>query len=1000
MVPLVEGLRPEASDLVYKGKRLAPHQVAELRNSGVDISEINPDDTTDVWKPDGQHGVLANDASIGLKSGDEVKFIRIKESPVESYRFIVQHTDKNGTKRLYQAYLNKRLQTYLLRRNILRKLGYYIPPMKRISKLRVNFISSQKKVLFSDKKPTGLKFRAFGDEEFITNYEDKDSNHWDFQDILIMPDQAEVANLAMGVIRPDITKGRRLVNSLIVPYNLVDVVESVNGFRWHSTAVKSNTLYFPIKDYEVFSGTLADAKWMMRKVLKLTRQDYEEIVSGIGYPKSAEKLLVEKLISRRNEQARLLGLESDMAFNAMVSHGSELQNGVLTKGEYAGIAGRLAMDELPSKITGTELRSFFKSKLISTTISELVARVNENLRTDLESKIFEKQKDLFLDDFVSLVTTGKPVDRDFGVWSTPYFNGQLIASREVVAGSYLGADNRVQLADTIGYGMDTGMYFGTFGLNPSQSLDARARVFYYRRYTHLKPVASIKTALQQPYRNILVPVLKGEWADVINPEAFAVQPDESEEDWQGRISAMAKLLKEQLGPGESLIISDNVGTGANIRFGYSLSERLKAQAALDGSMTALSRLHIQRVGDRLNVYKDRGNLKSLQLVISLQAEIEILSFNVKFSKGKARTEFYTVDLNEDMTENPDLQLALAGVRDLLLTNSVRRIESYQDPTKLTHKFSESQSNFRFLFWNSFGLKNFDRMEVLRANESEPEYFTRRLIGKRRGNDYQTLGVDILNELLERALDEDINISNTNSGDPGDTLFGKSMARYSVFEAERDEDGEYLEKYVGITYRWKGWTAKRDRLEKIVRKLNDRFEFQFYHPQAFKLIKEAELYNLHLHIRIYDWGVDHAVALTEGQVATLLDQHAARGSIKRKRHEILAKWKKLRRWLKIYLRKGKDKKVADLTVRMVSMLESSLDHYGLIRAVGGDKNLHIQPVLTGFLRGEDGKMAEKPIEGNEIGEVGSERQYGPITSTQRELGMTEGEFFVYWLLRRI
>lgn len=61
---------------------------------------------------------------------------------------------------------------------------------------------------------------------------------------------------------------------------------------------------------------------------------------------------------------------------------------------------------------------------------------------------------------------------------------------------------------------------------------------------------------------------------------------------------------------------------------------------------------------------------------------------------------------------------------------------------------------------------------------------------------------------------------------------------------------------------------------------------------------------------------------------------------------------------------------------------------------------IQPILNGFLQGEDGKMAELPIEGAQLGEPGSQRVYGPLTTTQFELGMIESEFFVYWLLRRI
>ena len=52
------------------------------------------------------------------------------------------------------------------------------------------------------------------------------------RDIVLEPAQIEVPNYHWGQIAPGGTKNRRAVRSLLVPFVMADVPESVNAYSW------------------------------------------------------------------------------------------------------------------------------------------------------------------------------------------------------------------------------------------------------------------------------------------------------------------------------------------------------------------------------------------------------------------------------------------------------------------------------------------------------------------------------------------------------------------------------------------------------------------------------------------------------------------------------------------------------------------------------------------------------------------------------------------------
>src|SRR5690606_4830870 len=75
-----------------------------------------------------------------------------------------------------------------------------------------------------------------------------------------------------------------------------------------------------------------DARWITRRIEKLTRADWKEIVESSHTPKSVQQILLEKLISRRNSVMKLFKIDAEeLKVDADVSNGVELVKGKLTQ---------------------------------------------------------------------------------------------------------------------------------------------------------------------------------------------------------------------------------------------------------------------------------------------------------------------------------------------------------------------------------------------------------------------------------------------------------------------------------------------------------------------------------------------------------------------------------------------------------------------------------------------------------------------------------------------
>ena len=88
--------RPYASDLFYQDKVLLPAELRDLKNSGTDLSAINPKES-DLWKD--QENTL-EEAAINFENGEGLQYLSFVLSRSGNFRFSAIKDD-GASKKIY-----------------------------------------------------------------------------------------------------------------------------------------------------------------------------------------------------------------------------------------------------------------------------------------------------------------------------------------------------------------------------------------------------------------------------------------------------------------------------------------------------------------------------------------------------------------------------------------------------------------------------------------------------------------------------------------------------------------------------------------------------------------------------------------------------------------------------------------------------------------------------------------------------------------------------------
>lgn len=1063
-IPL-ENIRMPGDDLVYEGRILTPEQAFDLSNrpvNPVDLSKLSPPES-EVWKDKIIHNSDPLQDELPIKDGQKVDYI----APIQTFSGLFRFNVKPvaGENRVYTVHLEKTIHNRLAKKNLLRKLGYVVPKMKYLKDITIQFSSHEEKVEFIKRKIPEGTFGApsrWIDKKELENYEtDKDNLKVTLKDVVIArPEERDHFNFAVGV--PPRVLTSRITRALIVPYALLNFGESVNKINWYVGQERNNQIILPHDSFGIFQTTLDDAQWMMDRLEKLTDKDLEEVIEQAFFPKPVEMLLKEKLKSRRNSMFELFKRTfTAFEYDTKISDGTGvLEDGQITQEEWPEFAARYAHGLPDSPFQ--DFQYFIFSKLQSAAFDNIFAQVNDFIKY---SPISETRGEFLSDQFEEglnhFVETGEFLDFPVKTWFAPTISGGLVVNRDIVIGNYMGTDNLVQLADTFGATVNLGGHLGIENLPVANSGGfLRGGVSLVKTWTHLKPVKTLKASFKEPYKNIIVPLVKlnlkkhvrclaeykegelgkdcekyleeieadeatsGSATDIVENDEDALPEDEEEtgnEEERLRKKLLGKMMEhinKNLGVGESIIVTKKILP--NINLGMNAGHlHWRIGVGVGAEVVIVNRLHIYRKdADHIQVYDDHGDAYGFNMSFSLDSHIPVLKLKAKTLKGKYDVKVHTLNINPDIEDNPSLFDNALALYQLLSDNSKELLNVQAKPHKITNNFKDKSTKLSFLMWRSKYLKGNSHFQVEDSRGRTGKYLSVKSDGQS-GINYEKFAKDIISYYLSK-LYEGLEWGGSDYQNPAHTFKGVSTSRLARFESKlKGDEGKDIKDleisgpFMSLTDRKEGWSMSGKKLKRMIKEINDKYGRVMFDKHAFEDAKRLRLYDISMNTNIYEPGIERIKRLPKRILEKLQKKYKRerqflpqcdrriRSNIKRGLTVACGHLEPLMRDMNT-CKKNEEKnkraeKKADCWLNFTKKLEHALE-FDHFQKIVGEENMYIYGTITGF-RHKSETLAD-PIDSHTIGKIGARYWNGPVDAVRSVIGVQAGEFEGSWIRERL
>lgn len=990
-----------ANDLVHKGQKLFPEEVHRLITDSkgkFDISTLNPIETSDLWK-----NVFVKELPVDqtpINEMDEVKY----HSPVLSESGIFRFNIQNPTDgKMYTMLISPKVHTFLLSKSLLRKIGYQIPDIKYLPKVVLTFNDKAQKegflsYLYNVAEAGSTKrwiIEELGDDKLIV------------QDLIVMNSNHLIYNLTAGVSE-GMPSGRRLISALAVPLSIVNLEESVNMFRWNVGRKEAGEIELFTNNLDLFQCTWDDARWISRRIEKLTRADWTEIVASSNTPKPVQQILVEKIISRRNDAMKLFKIDAqEMKVESNVSNGVELVKGKLTQINWPGYGSRFAHGDPESPLADSEMKSFIKSRVISTALDLAISQLNQLpfMGTDVAAMNTAKFQEIVKKATQEAQAKNVPVEIPVKPWVFPTFRGQIILSRNIVTGTFMGTDNLVNLVDTVGVSLSAGAFVGVAGLPTPVKAYASGEAQLVRTYAHLRPIKSITASLKYPFKNVLIPIVKKDYGRLLH-DAYTVSIDENvdEETKVKKIEAALAPFKKTVEIGESILVTDAINTFVGGKVSVGLDKLLTASLGFVPSYRVVSRFHVHRRSEHeFQVYRDLGQEGTGGVTFDFDTLVPVLSVNLKASVGSAKVKFFSINTNP---KNPDVLKNLSLLRKAIVNNSVKDMEEEErtKPFILRHNYKEKNPSVNLFFWQWRWNDASTKLTVTNPS-GDQRYYRRHYLGQSKGKNYQAYLNAVISHWVDLLFDKKAGLSDGGEN-PGYSFKGSGETRYLTFDEEVTKEGMSLEPFARLSHIHNGWSINREKAMKILDSMKQKYRHDFFNAPVLNDTRRIFLYNISLNIFFYKAGIEHLIDLKGEQIRRIFRENMVLENLMinpdpekvTDEQTGVEKFLKQLAEFKTYELKGDYDKANKALLKSLDEAEKRLNLNGMVQLMGGEENIHVNARIDGFREGDEN--GDNAILSNSIGEFGSRNRLGPIAEAQNMTGMLEGEFMIYWMMTRL
>lgn len=492
-----------------------PDQVYDLKTNDIDISHLAVKPTS-VWQNQPLPLLDPKDYHFPPE-GATLQFKNFLSQPSFVARSEVVY-EKGESANNFRLVISVESKSALMRSALLRRLGYKLESPKRYKRLRIQFKNLKEREKFlSSLEQTTQKVS----ETWVKKKPFK--RPWiELEDVILenYPHGFETRPYAWGILVRETIRGRRSVRSLIIPFALVDVPESVNLFSMElgkliSEGVSINYLYA-----DQFQGetTYADARWIALKISEITREEWKNIVQLGEFPQEIAPVVFKRLLARRDNLLQIFEIcnknewiSQSKKIPCQFGINTDINNDAVKEGKviqesFPGHASRFTVGDPESPLRFSELSRFFLIEGINYTIGKAVDEINKLLAIrSIDDVLKDHQEDLRKEILDHILTHPfDPFEKSLTPWVGHTYGAGVHLSRNVVTGTYYGSNSKAQLVDNVSLALNAGLFMGFDGVKeiiPSLSGNVSAQ----RNFLHLRPIPDIKTALKTSWLDLWAP---------------------------------------------------------------------------------------------------------------------------------------------------------------------------------------------------------------------------------------------------------------------------------------------------------------------------------------------------------------------------------------------------------------------------------------------------------------------------------------------------------------
>jgi hypothetical protein len=901
-----QSVKKPAQDLLLDGRVLDVGQAAQMAEKGFDLADLNPQDNK-FWQ---NKTYSASDAQTRNypAAAKGVKFVSSEAAIKLTSLHLVQSAENPNL--YFRLSVSFYTQPMLMRAALLRKLGYFVPSPKYYKDLRVQFKSQEEKDQFLKTLSLDMGGVDLSAREWILS--DNKIDH----SLVLSSSMLEVVSndnfdLYLGTAPDPAVREQlpavqrysrnRAFRSLIIPYALVDVPESVNRFSVRFGTVSAGFVSISHPSATSFQAcTYEDARWLLKKLQNLKISDYQEIVREGNYPPEIEPLVLAKLINRSRDALSLFQLSSQVPEQSLeISSASGLvQDGKVMKDQIPGYPQRFSHLDRKSPFEQGDFMRYLNIEGKSSVLSSLALRLNERL--ELVNTMPESRARAYRDFGQKMFdqirrNPNQPVFRE--VISYPWITSglNLNASRHISTGTFTGSTAPLQLVDNISVGAGLGVF------NTLETIKGRvfenltnigANVFVVRDFTHVRPVLSMKDVTQVPWKEIYIPSEMNQFAELL------ASHEKVGEDGVKRkaVDVFLTSLKD----GEVFTVSDSVVTVAALRSSSTLdvlfglgpfSFMNSVTGGADMSRIMIRQLSIHRVINAnfngLHVYVRELKNQGRGLELNGNFFINLLKIRAEAREADIKSDGFVLrykdafadEASADSDSGKKFLQTQEDFRQVLIpllkNNNPELLSSKFENKKfkIRHNLKADEFKLKFLAWRFSKLREEHKVELTYPkSEKNPEldpnsekitlFSSKR--GELKGRDLLGFSLDLVEGLLQyKGQDSHIKLSRGNFGDnPANAPFGKAYWRLINTESDLTDNGASKYPTVAtIQHVWGGWSLSKDKFFQVISEMKNHFKntevatYQIINPQEFVNVRKVDFYRITANLSVLGEGLD-------------------------------------------------------------------------------------------------------------------------------------------------